>query len=194
MDRIVGGGIAWREQITPLLHERGIIVLDPTKKPLPSAQDETSREERLAWIEAGRYDKVAAFMREVRGQDLRMVNIADFLIIRIDPSVHMCGSYEEVAIANHEKKPILVWTYGGKEHTPWWIFGQVPEEMIFGSLDDLLGYLDFVDSAPHVDTHRRWFFFDQTKLYHPEIIRRLAMLSPEPECSIPWTRENHDTS
>lgn len=174
MDRVPDGGIEWRRLLTPELNGRGVIVYNPADKPLRTCQDETSREERLEWIRRGDYHLIRKFMREVRGQDLRMVNRCDFMIVRVDPDVHMCGSYEEMAIGNHEKKPILVWTVGGKDRTPWWLFGQLPHEMIFGSREELLAYLDHVDTAKRVKTFRRWFFFDQRKLYTPEVIARLA--------------------
>jgi hypothetical protein len=174
MDRVPDGGVPWRKEITPLLNERGIIVFDPANKPLRSVQDETSQEERHKWMADRRYDLIRRFMKQIRGQDLRMVNNCDFVIIRVDPDVHMCGSYEEIAIANQAKKPILVWTIGGKHKTPWWLFAMLPHEQIFGSREELFEYIDHIDTARRVRTFRRWFFFRQEVLYNPKVLKRLG--------------------
>ncbi len=174
MDRVPDGGVPWREEITPVLQEKGVIVFDPAHKPIASVQDETDKSERERWTREGDWEKIRRFVKEIRGQDLRMVNTCDFVIARVDPDVHMCGSYEEMAIANHEKKPILVWTVGGKHRTPWWLFGMLPHEHIFGSREDLLAYLDHVDTAPRVRGFRRWFFFKQDVLYNRAVLGKLG--------------------
>jgi hypothetical protein len=105
---------------------------------------------------------------------LRMVNESSFLVVVVDPDVHLCGSYEEIAIANHEKKPILVHTVGGKHRTPWWLFGMLPHQHIFGSMDELVSYLRRVNSSRRVKTYKRWFFFNRTKLYKAGVLARMA--------------------
>lgn len=177
MDRVMDGGVTWRQEITPKLNKRGVIVFDPACKPMKGGKgDESDRDQRRGWVADKMWGLLGRFMKSVRGMDLRMVNITDFTIIRIDPDIHMCGSYEEMAIANHEKKPILVWTVGGKERTPWWVFGQIPHEHIFGSEEELLAYLDHVDKDKKVKRYKRWYFFDQKHLYSPEIIEQLQEL------------------
>ena len=52
----------------------------------------------------------------------------------------------------------------GKKHAPNWLFFMLPHEHIFGSLESLIGYLRHVDSDEDVEHHKRWFFFDQSKL------------------------------
>lgn len=174
MDRVTDGGVTWRASITPKLNEMGVIVFNPAKKPVGKGiGDETDREERREWVSKGMWTKIRNFMRRVRGIDLRMVNITDFTIIKVDPEVHMCGSYEEIAIANHEKKPILIWVEGGKGKTPWWLFGMVPHEHIFSSEQELLDYLHHVDTAKRVKTYKRWYFFDFDELYNPVVLQRM---------------------
>ena len=80
----------------------------------------------------------------------------------IDLSVHACGTYEEISIANSQKKPILVWCQQGKENAPNWLFFMIPHEHIFSSMEELMGYLSFVDSHEgEVDHFKRWFFFNR---------------------------------
>jgi hypothetical protein len=54
--------------------------------------------------------------------------------------------------------------------------GQLPLEHIFGSMEEVLEYLDDVDSSPEVDTLDRWFFFDQKRMYTEEIVRQIQQL------------------
>jgi hypothetical protein len=175
MDRVPDGGVGWRTAITPVLEEMGVIVMDPANKPVDDpAGDESDRETRKAWLQAGDYARLRNFMKKVRGWDLRMVNESSFLVVVVDPDVHLCGSYEEIAIANHEKKPILVHTVGGKHRTPWWLFGMLPHQHIFGSMDELVSYLRRVNSSRRVKTYKRWFFFNRTKLYKAGVLARMA--------------------
>ncbi len=174
MDRCPNGGVEWRRQITPHLEEMGIVVLDPTKKPFEDGKgDESDRATREKWLQDGDFDSLANFMKEVRGYDLRMVNIADFVIVYIDTDIFMWGSCEEVALAVSEKKPVLVWCKQGKTKAPWWLFAQTPSQFIFSSMEDLLDYLRRVDSGEETETYRRWFFLKSDVLYHDRVLSRL---------------------
>jgi hypothetical protein len=178
MDRVADNGVGWRDELTPLLEARGLIVFNPARKPLKQGiadeSDAGNRELRRHWAESGNWDAMRAFMKKVRAVDLRMVNLADITIIRVDPDIHMCGSYEEMAVARAEKKAILVWTVGGKHRTPWWIFGMVPHQHVFGSMEELVAYLDHVNDAPRVRTFGRWFFFRRRDLYPEYLGRQMA--------------------
>ena len=159
MDRVPDGGVQWRQQITPWLNSRGIIVFDPTNKPCDiGIENAVTRKIRHDAKVEGDLSLLLAD-KEVRAVDLRMVDVTDFTIVNIDVNSHPCGTYEEIFWANREKKPVLIRCEQGKEHAPDWLFWTFPHEHIFGTWDDLKRYIDHVAFGEHVDRMKRWMFF-----------------------------------
>jgi hypothetical protein len=158
MDRVKDGGITWRSQITPKLKAMGIKVIDPCKK-----THIISEEDARHWIEhykdLKQYDKIRNEFGFIRSADLRCVDVSDFIIAHIDLSVHACGTYEEIVTANRQKKPILVWCEQGKQNAPNWLFFMLPHEHIFSSMQDLLDYVNHINTIEQTNTLERWLFF-----------------------------------
>ena len=165
MDRVPDGGLGWRVSITPPLQKLGVTVLDPCNKPIEvGIEDEGSRELIKKYKKTGQFHKIRKECGVIRTLDLRCIDISDFIIASIDIDVHACGTYEEIAIANSQKKPVLIWCQQGKENAPNWLFFMLPHQHIFGSLECLMDYLSHVNSAKNIEHYKRWFFFDQSKL------------------------------
>ena len=159
MDRVPDGGVGWRRKIVKYLDTRGVIVFDPSNKHIDiGVEDLENRSARDQWKKEGKYDLVAEAMKVIRSTDLRMVDLSDFLIVNIDSSRHACGTYEELFLANRQKKPIIVRVEQGKEHTPDWLMGAIPHEMIFSTWGEIKDYLDQVNAG--ITTNHRWVFFD----------------------------------
>lgn len=159
MDRVPDGGIVWRDKITPVLEEMGVVVLNPARKPIDiGIEDEEHRASRRKAKEQGDYTVFQD--RMIRHVDLRMVDESSFLICSIDVSVHACGTYEEIFWANRQKRPVLVWCQQGKINCPDWLLWTLPHEHIFDSLDDLITYLGNVSSGADQRDFGRWLFFD----------------------------------
>lgn len=166
MDRVPDGGIVWREDITPKLKELGVGVLDPCKKPSEYAtEDADTRGLIEEYKESLKFDEVHEIMKPICAVDLRMVDIAHFLIMYLDLDVHMCGSYHEAFVAVGQKKPVLVMCKQGASQLPNWMFGVIPHEMVFNNWFQLLDYLHHVDCDETVDHMNRWRFFDFNKVY-----------------------------
>ncbi len=165
MDRVPDGGIGWRQQLTPWLQKRGVVVLDPTNKPIDiGVEDIKGRAQREQMLIEGKFDELAKQIKKLRVVDLRMVDMADFLIVYIDSDVHACGTYEELFWANRLKNPVLVMAEGGKQKCPHWLFGVLPHQNIFGNWYTLKLYLNHIDKDDCVDTYNRWMFFDYNKM------------------------------
>jgi hypothetical protein len=165
MDRVADGGVGWRNEMTSLLQPMGIIVLNPCDKPIGlGCEDIESREYRQQLKVDGQYEKLAKEVRELRVVDLRMVDLADFLIVYINTDVHMTGTYEELFLGNRMKMPILCMIEGGKEKVPDWLLGVLPHEHMFGNWSDLLDYLMDVDCGKDTRHFKRWMFFDYEKM------------------------------
>lgn len=154
-------GVEWREQIIKETKELEINWLDPCNKPIDiGIEDLKNHEIRKKLKKEGRFDEVAQEMRIVRCVDLRMVDISDFLVVNIDVNAHTCGTYEELNLANRQKKPIIVRIKQGKECTPDWLLGTIPHQMIFSTWVEVLGYLKHIARDSSIYHHKRWYFFD----------------------------------
>ena len=161
MDRVTDGGVGWREDIKVALSDLKILWLDPTRKPIDiGVEDLENRARRQQAKRAGDFEYIRNQMKQIRPVDLRMVDVADFLIVNLDLDVHATGTYEELYWANRCKKPILVRIEQGIEHAPDWLFGTLPFEMMFSTWDEVKGYMRHIAHDPVIDRLNRWYFFD----------------------------------
>lgn len=161
MDRCGDRGKTWRHELTPYLNSMGAIVLNPINKPIDIAkEDDTTHLLKLRLKSDKNYDELSKIMKQIRNVDLRMVDISDFLIVNLDLNIHPCGTLEEIFWANRQKKPIIIHMVQGKEHTPDWLFGTIPHEMIFSSWSEIKDYLAHINSDSSIDHFNRWYFFN----------------------------------
>jgi hypothetical protein len=160
MDRVHDGGVTWRKEITPILENLGVVVIDPCMKPVSTVIE---NDETRWWIdyykETGQYEKIRKNFGIIRSADLRCVDVSDFIIAYIDLDTHACGTYEEIVTANRQKKPVLIWCKQGKNKAPNWLFFMLPHEHIFDSFDDLMSYLISINNMKNIKDLSRWFFF-----------------------------------
>jgi hypothetical protein len=163
MDRVTDGGVGWRQDLIQSLKDLKILWLDPTRKPIDiGVEDLENRAMRHKAKRAGDFEFVRTQMKQIRPVDLRMVDVSDFLVVNLDLDVHATGTYEELYLANRQKKPILVRIEQGIEHTPDWLFGVLPFEMIFSTWEQVKTYLRHIAHDPVIDRLNRWYFFDFT--------------------------------
>lgn len=161
IDRAPDSGSGWRNQITPLLRSLGIVVLDPLLKPTDiGLETDDNRSTRKVLKQKGRYELFSEIMRSIRHVDLRMVDISDFIIAYIDLDTYSCGTIEEIVVCNKQKKPVIVLCKQGKSSCPDWIFGMIPHETIFNSIEEVIDYLRYINSDPGPETLGRWVFFN----------------------------------
>lgn len=160
MDRVPDRGSSWRDSITPFLEEMDIIVFNPIKKPTDiGLEDRDSHLLRQELKKQNDYSKLAIVMKTIRAVDLRLVDISDFLIVNLNLDIHPCGTYEEIFLANRQKKPIIIHMEQGKNNTPDWLFGTIPHQMIFSSWDEIKQYLTHINNSISIDSFKRWYFF-----------------------------------
>ena len=166
MDRVDDGGVGWRRSITPNLKEMGVGVLDPCDKPTSFAMEDSGFREKINELkEMGMYASVEKLMKEISAIDLRMIDIAHFVIMYMNVDVHMCGSYHEAFVSIQQKKPLLVVCEQGVSAMPSWMFGVMPHQHMFSSWEKLINYLHRVDDGEDNEHHKRWRFFDFEKIY-----------------------------
>lgn len=160
-------GVSWRQSITTQLKSMGVVVLDPTNKPIEiGKEDAAARQNFKDMRDEGDYEGVRQFMKIVRRVDLRCVDLSSFVIVRLDgtPTV---GTYEEIAMAVSQCKPTLIWLDGdlNLNNVNAWLLSQVPLDHIFESKEDLLNYLNDIDTSKNHPLDRRWILFDFANLY-----------------------------
>ena len=166
MDRVPDGGVGWRKNITPILKDMGIGVLDPSDKPTSFAQEDNDFRTAINIKKLEKkFDNVKKSMRDIAAVDLRMVDIAHFVIMYMDIDVHLCGSYHEAFVAIQQKKPLLIVCKQGKSFMPNWMFGVIPHEHMFDDWNDMLNYISAVNLGYAKEHYNRWRFFDFEKVY-----------------------------
>lgn len=166
MDRVSDGGVGWRNNISSQLKDIGVGVLNPCDKPTAFAKEDDNFRDKISSFKRTKdFDAIKTEMRDIAAIDLRMVDIAHFVIMHIDMDIHMCGSYHEAFVAVNQKKPLLVMCQQGKSNAPNWLFGVMPHEHIFGSWSGLIEYLYHVHEDEDVNDFNRWRFFDWSKVF-----------------------------
>jgi len=172
MSDCADNGVAWRRVITPILKQMGVVVLDPTAKPIEIGVEDSKARGVLAAMKAdGKIAEAREAMKVIRRVDLRCIDLSSFVIVRLDgtPTV---GTYEEIAMSVSQSKPTLIWLDGklNKNNVSDWILAQVPLEYLFESMDDLVAYLRRIDSSEKHPEDRRWMLFDLARLYREVLI------------------------
>ena len=85
MDRVLDGGVGWRQDLIQSLKDLKILWLDPTRKPIDiGVEDLENRALRHKAKRAGDFEFVRNQMKQIRPVDLRMVDICDFLVVNLD--------------------------------------------------------------------------------------------------------------
>lgn len=158
-------GIGWRRTFINLAWEKGLDVdfIDPTNKPGGEelkCGEEKGLQEKLQ--NEGKFLELRNYVSRYRRYDLRFVDLSDFLVAVIDPTVHMCGTYNEIFIAEQQHKPCFFICKGGLKKLPRWLFDVVdledPERKtrcnVFESIEDVLEELVNLDSGRLPMSHK----------------------------------------
>ena len=164
IDNATDDGVGWRQLTTPYLLERGVQILDPTDKPVSQCRfneigDEKDMINKMVKLE--RWDELRDIAKEIVLIDLRMVEVADFLIAYIDPDMHICGTYDEIFEALRHRKPTLVVHKGGKSRMSMWLRGKLNHNFVFESFEDVFNYIDALHDGTVEPDYTRWVFFDK---------------------------------
>ena len=161
-------GVKWRRAIGSFLRSRGVVVLDPTEKPISGLDDipsEIGEEKRKtqAMKDAGNFEEYRKISKKIRNMDLRMTDIADFLVVYIDQSIPMCGTWEELFNANRQKKPIIVIVKDGPKGAPLWLHGTIHYKYMFPDLRHAMNFIASIDNG-NIEMDGRWHLLDHVKL------------------------------
>lgn len=140
----------WREVPKESLKERfGLEIFDPFSDPKqqwtqPLIQARAEKD----------YQTMIRIAKAFVRKDLCLVDRSDFLICYLPYKIPTTGSIHEIVVSNNAKKPTLIVCPQGKEYAPFWLWGFIPEECIFGSWEELYEYLEAVNKGEHRDNNR----------------------------------------
>lgn len=116
--RIIEKYYGWRAIITPILKTLGISPLDPWNKPHVKGLDGLNGEESILYSKS-HYEKDFWENDKTRARfekdfwdtvhiDLRMVDVADFLISFVPTNIYSVGTAHEIVVARRQHKPVLL--------------------------------------------------------------------------------------
>lgn len=154
-------GSGWRKQLIDSCKAFGLNIkfLDPTKK-VTGLQSENTEERNLIvkLKREKKWDELRDFMKRIVREDHRSVDLSDFVIVYLDPSVHTCGSYFELQSALSQKKPYFIVANGGKKNMPSWLFGICDHSRFFESMEDVVNELVLLNQGT-IPMSDRWVLF-----------------------------------
>ena len=143
-------GRGWRDIVKQELSDRNITFFDPYHKPFIHnvPEDAVSRTEMLHWLEMEQYDLVTQRMKQVRGYDLRCIDLSDWFICNITPNIASWGTVEELSVMVRQQKPIfiIIESPRGKKDVPLWILSMVNHKYIYNSMEDAINMIKAVDN------------------------------------------------
>jgi len=156
-------GVGWREEFIEKAEQAqlGLRVMNPCAKPASCTQ-EIEDDIRVVekFRENGDWEEMRQFVKGFRREDLRFTDLADFLVIKVDRETHMCGSYDELFVAERQSKPLFCIVEGGIEKLPTWLFGVFRLENIFSTVDECLNRLIELNSQEE-ELGKRWVLIRQ---------------------------------
>jgi hypothetical protein len=149
MGALDDSGMGWRDMITPRLQSYGITVADPARKTTDGISEIGEDKAKFKEIIKREDWKAAkeAFWPVARW-DLRSVDKSDFLILNYDALVPSVGTWDEMVVANMQKKPIL-FKYDRSQLDDFniWTIVRIKPQHFFAEWDDMFEYLDGVDNG-----------------------------------------------
>lgn len=154
-------GRGWRNIVKSDLSDTNIIFLDPYHKPFVTSlpEDEDTRKDLMLRRDSGTeadFEYLNDYFREVRSDDLRLCDIADFAIVHIIPNVASWGTAEELTTLNRMKKPIFLSVEGGKSKCPLWILGMLKHSYIYNNVDEIITTLRRINNQEIKIDSKRW--------------------------------------
>ena len=147
-------GVEWRKKFRQLAREARLKIdlIDPTDK--PGGQDIKIGENQAyqqALQREGRWGELKEYVGRYRRYDLRFVDICDFLVVVVDPTIPQWGTSNETVLGEWQHKPNFFINANGLYDLPRWLFDiiEVPyhnlESNVFTSVEDVIQHLKDID-------------------------------------------------
>ena len=148
MEKAQDHGVLWRKKFIRMSCETGLSIdyIDPTNKPggqnmrigeCHKIQNDLQRK--------GQFKELKKYVSKYRHYDLRFVDLSDFIIVMVDPTIPQWGTSNEIYVAEEQHKPIFIICEGGLYDLPRWLFDVVPLDRDFDSLNGAIEKLLALD-------------------------------------------------
>ena len=163
IDHALDDGKGWRDDAELWFREKEVFVFNPCNKPVSYQKYKEIDEEKtkmMALKSSGRFYELTQRMKEIVHVDLRMVDVSDFVIVYLNPSIGMFGTIHELLNSLQQRKPTLVVIEGGKSKAPNWLFGIMDFNFMFDNFDELYQFLNHIDTGYIEADMGRWVFFE----------------------------------
>jgi hypothetical protein len=170
IDHAKDDGVGWRVELKNKAKAAGLNIcwIDPCDKPTGGITEIGQEKNHIKRLRAeGKYDELTDAMKQIRRQDLRFVDLSDFVVFKLDPSVPTYGSLDEIYTAEDQHKPMYMVVEGGKNNLPFWLWAVVDHNEVFSNLDELVEHLVSVNRSD-LSQDKRWV------LIRPDISKAVA--------------------
>lgn len=156
-------GSSWRKVVEAELKKLGVVVFNPYVHPFINSEpeDNNATEKLKKMVSEGKYEAVKTIVSKIRSEDLRMVDICDFIFCYINPKFHVCGTYEEFFRANYINKPIFLVIEGGIQQMPLWLHGVISSSDVYSTIEDAVSQIIKIDNGQIDITNSKWHILKQ---------------------------------
>lgn len=162
MENSLDNGATWRKEFIQQVKNSGlkIYMIDPTDKPGTNVGNQEDRFYQLQLRNEGRYEELSSFVKQYRRVDLRFCDIADAIVVFIDPKISSWGTCNEIYVGESQRKPMFVVCEGGIKNLPNFGFDIFDINLVFESKEELIDYLIKLDNG-EIHLGDKWILFRQ---------------------------------
>lgn len=161
IDKAQDLGKGWRNDFISKSSHLGMKIIDPCNKPASFVHEISGDVRTVTKMRNDKqWEELQKFVKKFRREDLRFVDVSDFVIVYIDPEVPSYGTLDELFTAEDQKKPCICIVKGGIENLPTWLFGVFKLNEIFSTIEECIEYLNKIDTGIiNIEEDRRWVLF-----------------------------------
>lgn len=163
MEKDRSGGSSYRNRVANELQPLGIRCWNHYNSPIDCDISEGDNElfSKFSQLrQDGDFEGLAKY-RQIRHNDLALIDKCDFVICQLDMETLSCGTWEELFLANRHKKPILVYCVQGKKSIPFWMWWTLPVKYFYNDLDEILSMIKKIDCGEIIIDSDRWKLLKQ---------------------------------
>lgn len=145
----------FKEQVKPM----GITCFSPLDKVFKDfGQPETYgfQKHLKEALGRGEFDYVHEQAKIFRDRDLRMVDLASFVVCVLNVQRPSFGTTDEVLTALEQKKPVMLCISGGYKNIPLWLSAYFRKTWVYSDVDEMINMIKRIDSGKEKLNIKYW--------------------------------------